>query len=88
MTTIKFAAYLNEAGRAHVAKRLSELGLDWDVDATCSEIAEQPGFMDMAQGVSYGYEIRNIDAGKASYGALGFIEILPEHAVWQEVDDE
>ena len=84
---IKFAGHLNAAGEAHVAKCLTELGLDWDASATCTVISEKPGFMEMAEDGSYEHEISNIQAGKTSYGAYGFIEILPEHVHWVELDD-
>lgn len=86
MTNV-FAAYLNEAGVAHVAEELKRLGLDWDVSATCSEIAEKPGFMDMDQDGSYEYEISSIDAGKRSYGAFGWINIEPIHVHWEPLED-
>ncbi|WP_208981058.1 hypothetical protein, partial [Pannonibacter sp. CS1GBFMT1] len=78
-----FAAYLNEAGVAHVAEELKRLGLDWDVASTCDEIEKKPGFLDMYPDGSYEYEISNNDVGKRGYGAFGWINIEPVHVHWE-----
>ena len=83
--SLPFASCLNEAGQAHVAAELNRLGLNWSVSGTCSEIEDKPGFMDLTSGSSYDYEISNSAAGKRSYGAFGFIEILADKHVAFEV---
>lgn len=81
-----FASNLNETGASHVANELHRLGLDWDVSATCSEIEEKQGFMELEPSGWYDYEISNTAAGKSGYGAFGWIDIRPEHVQWEALE--
>lgn len=85
---MEFYAYFNKAGRQHAADELERLGLDWDADATCDEIAGKSSFHDLEPGVgdSMDYEISNFEVGKKSYGVFGYIEICADkHVTFEAV---
>lgn len=84
---MKYAAALNNAGQTQVANELQRLGLNWGVIATCAEIEQSAKFGEMSEGDGMEYEISNFAAGIKSYGALGFIEIEPNHIRFEEMDD-
>lgn len=83
--TNKFAATLNDIGFAHVANETARLGLNWDADATVSDITSTNEFMDLAPGDTMRYEISNIDAGKSGYGIFGTIRIDSDMVVWKDL---
>ncbi len=76
--TQKIATSLNKSGQQHVADELKRLGLEWDLDATCSEIEEKSSFMSL----EYGFD----DA--MYYDTVkGQIEILAdEHVNFEEIE--
>ena len=93
---------LNDKGQAHVAAELKRIGIDWDVEAVCSDIEQKNGFMDMrfhsdcnAVFISsdvYYYEITNNEASRAGlcnsgYGAYTYIHITPEMVQFEGMDD-
>lgn len=82
---------LNKPGMDHVRDRLKEIGLNWDVNATATEIESTNGFAEILTIGYYEYEITNHDMknagiGSGGYGVAHTIEILPEHCDIEDID--